>query len=571
MDTKDKNDLDRILRMLYKDSPQPWFKIYSELDIEKSRADHLFKIGHAFDYLTVEHKGGNEFESDNHYVGITRNGTKFFALSNFSGESQPNSTRTMTSKFNVYINGSSGGMNLLDIDNEQLDIVVDAFLMGTPDFTLAGQYYRPKKFYTFKIFENNSKLNARELKNIGLDEGGHKGFNGKFFTETDLGEFGEDLTYRYVGNSQFGAKSINQPSQNQAKVVNQMGSLKALAVENHHPPIFISYCWDSDDHEDHVFSFAKKLRADGYHVDIDKIRSQKHSATNFIQMMEEAFSQSEKIIVVLSEKYKHKAERFIGGVGHEYRIILNEIDKKPMKYILVSFNGRDDTIIPNGFLGRDIVDLKSGSFNTLFRKLNEEPQYVLPPVSKERPKLVQREIQSFDHYQSKLTKANNADNQEAKITKRLAKKKQLSEDFAPWLNYKKEDVKRRFRMIIHSCENDIYPEQIVESKVNPTWFGAEIYGSNHLGLEFCNENSMVYVDEKGRWTDEQRQGLTARPVSVIKTILYDDILAWDMDGDGIYNCPHFYVLFSNGSPWKELVFIDQEKKYIRYVNDNKLD
>lgn len=197
----------------------------------------------------------------------------------------------------------------------------------------------------------------------------------------------------------------NVPLRNEIKFERRQSKKNiSQMAENIQPSIFISYCWDSKEHEDHVISFADRLSIDGYHVEIDKIITQRHSSTNFIQMMEEAFFKSDKVIVVLSERYKEKAEKFEGGVGYEYRSILSEIDEKPTKYILVSFKGRNSKIIPKGFKGRDLVDLENGNFEPLYRKLNGQPEYVLSPVLKERPAFEQRIIRPFEDYQSGITK-----------------------------------------------------------------------------------------------------------------------------------------------------------------------
>jgi hypothetical protein len=573
MDATDKKDLDRILSILYKQSPLAWYKIYTDLGLEKKHADHLFKIGFAFDYLQIEHKGMGEYPTDNYYVGLTNVGIRFFALANFTGSEKTVESRSELLRYNVYINGSMGSFNLLDIDADQLEIVVDTYMEGKPSFTLIGQNYRPKKFNIFKIFENNSKLTGRELKQIGNEKGSKKGFGGKFFSAEDLEEFGEDLTYTVLGNAQFGSgKTENKLVQSEEKIMQGVAAKAAKISEStNEKPIFISYSWDSQKHEDHVFSFADELRKNGFNVDIDKIVSQRKTSTNFNQMMLEAFLQSEHIIIVLSQGYKKKADSFQGGVGTEYRLILGEIDRYPRKYILVSFRGRDETIVPLGLSGRDIIDISHSGLEPLFRKLTGQNQYVLSPVSKNKPSLAQREIVPFAHHQAK---ANNdvvlpvKSNPEL-IAKRIEKKKKLSHDFAAWLNYKKEDVKKRFRMIIHSAENDTYPEQPMLSNVPATWFGAEIHGSSHLGIEFCNENTQIYVDSEGKWSSEPSDSQSAVEVSVIRTIAYDDILAWDMDGDGIYNCPHFYVNFADGSPWKDVYYVDHKKRYVHFNSGNK--
>ncbi|SOD13922.1 SEFIR domain-containing protein [Pedobacter xixiisoli] len=574
MDAKDKKDLDRILSFLYKGSSSAWYNIYTSLKLDKARADHLFKIGFAFDYLQIEHKGALEYPTDNHYVGITSAGIRFFSLSNFSGTERTEEENSEPQKFNVYIGGSNGGFNLLDVDAQQLQIVVDAYLEAKPDFTIVGQTYHPKKFHSLKIFANNSGKSTRELKEIGLTNGSKQGFRGRFFNSEDLEEFGEDLTYSVIGNAQPGSgrkkgSTSVQLDMGTLPVANHSEAETEASTDN---PIFISYSWDSRNHEEHVISFANELRKNGFHVDIDKIISQRKTATNFNQMMHEAFLTSEFIIVVLSKGYKEKADTFKGGVGIEYRLILGEIDRHPKKYILVSFNGRDADIIPLGLDGRDIIDINSNGMEPLFRKLTDQHEFVLSSVSKQKPILTQRAILPFEQFQKQFSSKPSSEAEKSSlIAERIQKKNKLKKDFAKWLHYKKEDVKRRFRMIIHSSENDTYPEQPMIENVPPTWFGAEIHGASHLGMEFCNENTQIYVNDKNKWRLEPASNFEEINVSVIKTIVYDDIIAWDMEGDGIYNCPHFYVNFTNGLPWKDIYYINSKKPYMRFDTSNRTD
>lgn len=572
MDTKDKKDLDSILRVLYKDSPLAWYKIYTDLGLAKDRADHLFKIGFAFNYLQIEHKGMGEYPIDNYYIGITNEGIQFFALDSFSKTQKSGNDIDKSLCYNVYINGSSGGFNLLNINFEQLQLVIDSYLVGKPDFTIAGQNYHPKKIYTFKIFENSTIRNAKELKKISQEEGSANGFNGRYFSAEDLEELGEDLTYSIIGNLQFGSESLTDRQIHNERLDSQNKPLdsKEIIETKDQKPIFISYSWDNQDHEDHVFSFADELRKNGFPVDIDKTISQRQTSTNFNQMMHEAFMQSDQIIVVLSKGYKIKADSFSGGVGTEYRLILDEIDRYPRKYILVSFHGRDDSIIPTGLRGRDIVDL-SLSLDPLYRKLSGQHEYELSPTSKSKPVLPKREIATFADHQKKIAiKADQKNSNAESTAKLIEKKKALKRDFAPWLDYNKKDVKKRFRMIIHSSDIDTYPDQPMVPDIPPTWFAAEIYGANHIGIEFCDENMQIYVDEDGKWSNKISTNLKPVEVSVIKTIAYVDIITWDMDGDGIYNCPHFYVNFIDGLPWKEITYVDSRKKHIRFDATNEL-
>jgi hypothetical protein len=84
MNSNDKEELDKILRLLFNEGQQAWYKVYTSLAINKGKADHLYKIGKAHGYITTRHKGLGEFPNDNQYVDLTDPGIKFFSMSNFS-------------------------------------------------------------------------------------------------------------------------------------------------------------------------------------------------------------------------------------------------------------------------------------------------------------------------------------------------------------------------------------------------------------------------------------------------------------------------------------------------------
>jgi len=165
---------------------------------------------------------------------------------------------------------------------------------------------------------------------------------------------------------------------------------------NNQDGVFISYSWDNPVHEDKVVAFTDFLRTKGFHARLDKMLTQEETATNFVKMMHKAMHGHSKVIVVLSEGYKRKAETFTGGVGEEYQLLLNDINKSPRKYILVSFEGRSENIIPFGLQGRNIIDLSTdGSEEILYQKLMDENSYTFSPVAAEKPKLTAKTINKF--------------------------------------------------------------------------------------------------------------------------------------------------------------------------------
>ncbi|MEP6846928.1 MAG: toll/interleukin-1 receptor domain-containing protein, partial [Panacibacter sp.] len=153
--------------------------------------------------------------------------------------------------------------------------------------------------------------------------------------------------------------------------------------------VFISYAWDGViDLE--VEMLANWLRDNGFEADFDKQISQQHTAINFNRMMHEAMQKYDKVIIVLSQKYKEKAEGFKDGLGTEYQMLLGDIEQSPKKYILLSFSGRPDSIIPFALRGRDIIDFSSNEQKTsLLRKLANATEFELNPV-KVRPDLKPR-------------------------------------------------------------------------------------------------------------------------------------------------------------------------------------
>jgi hypothetical protein len=160
--------------------------------------------------------------------------------------------------------------------------------------------------------------------------------------------------------------------------------------------VFVTYSWDTQEHNEKVISFTDFLRDEGFNAEMDVMHSQAHTAIDFIKMMHQIMTDYKKVIVVLSNGYKLKAEAFKGGVGNEYNLILKDMDAHPNKYILVSFEGIHDEIFPLFFKGRQVIDLSDRShLNELFAKLKDEPLIKFSPVGPKKPQVAQKPIQKF--------------------------------------------------------------------------------------------------------------------------------------------------------------------------------
>ncbi|MBT9779627.1 TIR domain-containing protein [Clostridium sp. MCC353] len=146
--------------------------------------------------------------------------------------------------------------------------------------------------------------------------------------------------------------------------------------------IFVSYSWVNEKPDETVLQLVAKLRKNGYEAECDVMKIQEHASINFVEMMARNLQEAEKVIVVLSETYKRKADSFSGGVGEEYRYIIGNISKETNKYILVSFDRNLENVQPK-FLSRNQVIFldDDDGFNQLLFKLNNIGEYSFPEVN----------------------------------------------------------------------------------------------------------------------------------------------------------------------------------------------
>ncbi|MBA3704373.1 MAG: TIR domain-containing protein [Bacteroidetes bacterium] len=167
--------------------------------------------------------------------------------------------------------------------------------------------------------------------------------------------------------------------------------------------IFVSYAWENEEQNTKVVSFVDFLIKNGYDARMDKSESQKETAINFKKMMHEGVYNSDKVIIVLSEKYKKKADQLEDGVGEEIKIIQEEISRINNKYILVSFHSltKDllSKIVPIVLVDREVIDLKrdqdENQFTLLFSKLEATQIIAFSEIARTKPIIKPKEIPPF--------------------------------------------------------------------------------------------------------------------------------------------------------------------------------
>lgn len=171
--------------------------------------------------------------------------------------------------------------------------------------------------------------------------------------------------------------------------------------------VFVTYSQGEENSK--VYSLVATLRENGFHAVCDLMEMQKETAMDFNEMMQRGLS-SKKVIVVLSEDYKRKAEKFSNGVGSEYRSILNDININKNKYIFVCFKECTTeclkSIMPVMFGNREVISLASKEgLNKLYAKLQDKKLYEFPDVKEDKPHIVTKKIKPlFDEadYSSKI-------------------------------------------------------------------------------------------------------------------------------------------------------------------------
>ena len=162
--------------------------------------------------------------------------------------------------------------------------------------------------------------------------------------------------------------------------------------EEHHPKVFISYSWDSKEHQKWVLDFATKLCKNGIDVILDQWEISNKGGSLIPDFMIKSVSSAERVLCIMTPNYKLKTDKLEGGVGFEYSILSSEIadDIKTIKFIPILRVGDEKTSTPVllnkriGYFMREEDDFES-AFTNLLRDLYGEPKIVKPALGK-KPK-----------------------------------------------------------------------------------------------------------------------------------------------------------------------------------------
>ncbi|WP_426486127.1 toll/interleukin-1 receptor domain-containing protein [Flavobacterium sp. 2] len=96
--------------------------------------------------------------------------------------------------------------------------------------------------------------------------------------------------------------------------------------------VFISYSWDSPEHQQWVLKLAKDL-TEKYGVIVLLDQYHLNTGSDLPYFMEQSIEKADKVLVVLTPNYKVRAEERKSGVGYESTMITQEIFESPITKI----------------------------------------------------------------------------------------------------------------------------------------------------------------------------------------------------------------------------------------------
>ena len=101
--------------------------------------------------------------------------------------------------------------------------------------------------------------------------------------------------------------------------------------------VFISYCWEDDEHKRWVHKLAEDLKS---YFDV-KIDVEQPIGTELNKFMESMINSSDKVLIIVTPEYKDRADDRLKGVGYETTLITNKLisNQNEIKFIPIIRKG----------------------------------------------------------------------------------------------------------------------------------------------------------------------------------------------------------------------------------------
>lgn len=128
---------------------------------------------------------------------------------------------------------------------------------------------------------------------------------------------------------------------------------------------------------------------------------------------------------------------------------------------------------------------------------------------------------------------------------------------SPWKKFKHSDV------LIRSIYDTKYPDNTRLTGDNSAgYFRAEVFDFYHNGLQVgASPYGMTAKVKVKEWIDgEEVDAIEEMHLRVIGCIPFENIIAYDADGDEYYRFPHLFCDFPNGSdPFEEILYLTDSR------------
>jgi len=259
-------------------------------------------------------------------------------------------------------------------------------------------------------------------------------------------------------------------------------------MQKTNPTAFVSYSWDSKEHQQWIISLTNDLRKQGIDASNDVFITQMQTV-NLNAMMISRIKNSDYIVIVLTENYAQKADEIKGGVGFETILTMPYLRENLGKLILIMRHQGDYTkVFPFHYKDVYAIDFSNDKeykekLDELVYKIFSIPMYEiadLGPIPDLKPKKtvgLPKSITPDNRLIPKLKKITDID-----------KSQFLKETYQQICS----KLKSLFEQTRQNNEEFEYTYEEITSR--KTIFGAYISGNKKTGIKVWYGSSMGFSD-----------------------------------------------------------------------------
>ncbi|WP_368646184.1 toll/interleukin-1 receptor domain-containing protein [Alkalibacterium putridalgicola] len=149
--------------------------------------------------------------------------------------------------------------------------------------------------------------------------------------------------------------------------------------------VFVSYSWDSIDHQKWVINLTNQLRRNGIDAEIDLFVTQLNSVSLPL-LMATKIRDADYVVIILTEDYATKADQSHGGVGFESHLMMPILMENQDKLIFVMrHQGNYEKVFPFHFKGQYAIDFSNDTefeekLGELVYRIYGQPRHAVEPL-----------------------------------------------------------------------------------------------------------------------------------------------------------------------------------------------